>query len=76
MWILIQPLCKHVCFCAHCNEYLTSGRDCISPLLIWLKMSLNVYFGFCESLVPPLKGALLAYAVNPFTARISLENDQ
>ena len=41
---------KHVCLCAHCNEYTVIGRDCISPLQIWLKMSSNVYFVFCESL--------------------------
>ena len=57
-WMSIEPLCKHVCLCAHYNEYIIIGRDCISPLQIWLAMSLNVYFGFCESLVPPLEGAV------------------
>ena len=47
-----------MCLCRHGNEYIIIGRDYISPLEIWLKMSLNVYFGFCESLVPPLKGAV------------------
>ena len=28
------------------------------PLEIWMKMPLNVCRGFCESLVPPLKGAV------------------
>ena len=54
----IEPLYKDMCLCAHCNEYVIIGRDCISPLQIWLKMSLNVYFGVCESLVPPLKVAV------------------
>ena len=59
MWMSIQPLCKHMCSCVHCNEYIIIGKDCISPLQIWLKMSLNVYSGFYEPLiVPPLKGAV------------------
>ena len=49
---------KHVCLYGHCNEYIIIGRDCISPLQIWLKMSLNVCSGFCESLVPTMKGAV------------------
>ena len=61
MWMSIKPLCKHMCSCVHCNEYIIIGKDCISPLQIWLKMSLDVYFGFCESLVPPLKGAIGLY---------------
>ena len=34
MWISVEPLCKHVCLCAHCkcNEYIITGRDFISPL--------------------------------------------
>ena len=58
MWMSIGPLCKHVCLCGHCNECIIIGRDCINPLQIWLKMSLNVCLVLCESLVPPLKGAV------------------
>ena len=53
MWVSIEPLCKHVCLCAHCNECIRICRDWISPLQIWLKMSFNVFWGFCESLVRP-----------------------
>ena len=54
IWMSIELLCKHVCLCTQRNEYMIISRDCISPLKIWLKISLNVYFGLCEFLVPPL----------------------
>ena len=54
----MEPPCKRVCLCAHCNECISIGRDWIIPLEIWMKMPLNVCLGFCESLVPPLKGAV------------------
>ena len=52
IWMSTEPLCKHMCLCRQCNEYMINSRDCISPLKIWLKISLSVYFGLCESLVP------------------------
>ena len=58
MWMSIEQLCKRVCLCAHCNEYISIGRDWISQLQIWQKVPLNVCLGFCESLVPPLKWAV------------------
>ena len=58
MWMSIELLCKHMCVCAYCNEYIIIGRDCISPLQISLKMPLNVCFGFNESFVPQLKGVV------------------
>ena len=54
IWMSIELLCKHMCLCRQRNEYMIISRDCISPLKIWLKISLNVYFGICEFLVPPL----------------------
>ena len=57
MWMFTEPLCKHMCLCAHCNEYIIIGRNCICPLQTWFKMSLDVYFGFCESHVLPVKEA-------------------
>ena len=58
MWVSIVPLYKHVCLCAHCNEYVSIGRDCIRPLQMWLIMSLYIYFRLYESVVPPLKGGV------------------
>ena len=27
MWMSMEPLCKRVCLCAHCNECISIGRD-------------------------------------------------
>ena len=55
MWMSMEPLCKHVCLCAHCNECISTGRDLISPLEMWMKMLLNVCLGFCESPCSPIE---------------------
>ena len=30
MWMSMEPLCKRVCLCAHCNECISTGRDWIN----------------------------------------------
>ena len=32
VWMSMEPLCKRVCLCAHCNECISIGRDWIIPL--------------------------------------------
>ena len=59
---LILPLsvCLSVCLSVSVRilEYHPMWMSIRAALQTWLKMLLNVCFGFCESLVAPLKGAV------------------